>query len=102
LQCLQLLPVARVLWGRHASGDIAGFDLRCALASAILMSAIDNLLNGSMILPLLLVIGGLTPSLPISADTTARGQRSPRGVREFKDRTPARVQQSGRRMSKSV
>ncbi len=68
LECLQLLPVARVLWGRLAPGDIAGFDLRGALASAILMSAIDNLLNGSMILPLLLLVGGLsTPSLALSA-----------------------------------
>jgi hypothetical protein len=92
LECLQLLPIARAVWGPFDPGDIAGFDLRGALASAILMSAIDNLLNGSMILPLLLVIGGLsTPSLAVSASTTAKGQRSPRGVRETGDRTPARV-----------
>jgi hypothetical protein len=39
-------------------------SLRGGLAAAILMSAIDNLMNGSMILPLLIVIGGLSaPSL---------------------------------------
>ena len=105
LECLQLLPIARVLWGPFAPGDIAGFDLRGALASAILMSAIDNLMNGSMILPLLLVVGGLsTPSLAVSASTAARGQRSPRGVREIKDRAPARVQHflASHRMSKPV
>jgi hypothetical protein len=105
LECLQLLPIARVVWSPFAPGDIAGFDLRGALASAILMSAIDNLLNGSMILPLLLVVGGLsTPSLAVSASTTAKGQRSPRGVREIKDRTPARVQHflANRRMSKPL
>jgi len=105
LECLQLLPVARVAWCPFAPDDINGFDLRGALASAILMSAIDNLLNGSMILPLLLVIGGLsTPSLAVSASTTATGQRFPRGVREIKDRTPARVQHflASHRMSKPV
>ena len=105
LQCLQLLPIARALWRPFAPGNIADYDLRGALASAILMSAIDNLLNGSMILPLLLVIGGLSaPSLAVSATTTAKRQRAPRGVRDIKDRTPARAQHflAGNQMSKPV
>jgi hypothetical protein len=60
LECLQLVPVARVVWFPMARSDIQAFNLRHALAAAILMSAIDNLLNSSMILPLLLVIGGMS------------------------------------------
>jgi hypothetical protein len=60
LEGLQLLPVARVVWFPSGHGDEEGAALRSALAAAILMSAVDNLLNGSMILPLLLVIGGLS------------------------------------------
>jgi hypothetical protein len=68
LECLQLLPVGRILWSPLARGDTQGFDLRNALAAVILMSAIDNLLNGSMILPLVLVIGGLsTQRVAVSA-----------------------------------
>jgi hypothetical protein len=74
LECLQLLPIARTLWSPPARGDTQAFDLRNALAAAILMSAIDNLLNGSMILPLLLVIGGLSApaTSPSPSTTTAR------------------------------
>ena len=72
LEGLQLLPVARILWSPVARGDGEGFDLRNALAAAILMSAIDNLLNGSMILPLLLVIGGL------STETVAASAAAPK------------------------
>ncbi len=60
LQFLQLVPVARVVWFPLARSDIQAFNFRHALAAAILMSAIDNLLNSSMILPLLLVIGGVS------------------------------------------
>jgi hypothetical protein len=60
LECLQLLPVARVVWFPVARSDIQAFNLRHALGAAILMSAIDNLLNSAMILPLLLVIGGMS------------------------------------------
>jgi hypothetical protein len=35
-------------------------DLRLVLAAALLMTAIDNLLNSGMILPLVLVIGGMS------------------------------------------
>jgi hypothetical protein len=77
LECLQLLPVARILWSPLARGDTQGFDLRNALAAAILMAAIDNLLNGSMILPLLLVIGGLsTQTVAASAAAPKTPQRA--------------------------
>jgi hypothetical protein len=78
LECLQLLPVARILWSPLARGDTQGFDLRNALAAAILMSAIDNLLNGSMILPLVLVIGGLsTQGVAASAAAPKAPHRAP-------------------------
>ncbi len=80
LECLQLLPIARILGSplagsRLARGDTQAFDLRSALAAAILMSAIDNLLNGSMILPLLLVVGGL------STQTVAAAAAAPKTPR---------------------
>lgn len=62
LECLQFAPLAIAIWSPSARSDVAGHDLRFALAVVILMSAIDNLLNGSMILPLLLLAGGLSSS----------------------------------------
>jgi hypothetical protein len=94
LECLQLLPVTRVLWAPFARAPVDGLELRNALAAAILMSAIDNLLNGSMILPLLLVIGGLNaPSfaLPASVRPTAQ-RRSPRNW-ETRNRTSSPIRQ---------
>jgi hypothetical protein len=74
LECIQLVPVARILWAPRPDSDPSKFDLRSALAAAILMSAIDNLLNGSMILPLLLVIGGLSvPEFAASANRVPSG-----------------------------
>jgi hypothetical protein len=65
LEGLQLLPVARALRPPGLRLDAAAFHLRSALAAALLLSAVDNLLNGSMILPLCLLIGGLsTPFSP--------------------------------------
>jgi hypothetical protein len=94
LECLQLLPVARVLWAPFARGAIEGLELRNALAAAILMSAIDNLLNGSMILPLLLVIGGLSaPSFALAASVTPTAQRLTRRNWEPRSRTPSRIRQ---------
>lgn len=60
LESLLLIPVARVVWFPVARSDIEDFNLRHALAAAILMSAIDGLLNSSIILPLVLVIGGMS------------------------------------------
>ena len=76
LECIQLVPVARIFWSPHSNSDPSILDLQSALAGAILMSAIDNLLNGSMILPLLLVIGGLSaPSFAASANRVPTGMR---------------------------
>ncbi len=62
LHGLQLLPVARVWRASLARSSLEGLEMRAALAAVLLMSAIDSLLNSSMILPLLLVIGGLSAS----------------------------------------
>jgi hypothetical protein len=68
LECLQLLPAARVLWFSAPRLDMAACELRSAIAAVFLMSAIDNLLNGSMILPLCLLIGGMSaPNSVVSA-----------------------------------
>ena len=94
LECLQLLPVARVLWAPFARGAIEGLELRNALAAAILMSAIDNLLNGSMILPLLLVIGGLSaPGFALPASVRPTAQRRSRRNWETRSRTPSPIRQ---------
>jgi hypothetical protein len=60
LEAFQLAPVVRVVWFSLARSDIEYLNLRHALAAAILMTAVDNLLNSSMILPLLLIIGGMS------------------------------------------
>lgn len=60
LESFQLAPVIRVVWFSLARSDIEYLNLRHALAAAILMTAVDNLLNSSMILPLLLIIGGMS------------------------------------------
>jgi hypothetical protein len=65
LEGLQFLPVARGLRPPGFRLDASAFHLRSALATVLLMSTIDNLLNGSMILPLCLLIGGL--SAPLSS-----------------------------------
>ena len=60
LQAVQLIPVIRVVWFPLARSDIEDLNLRHAFVAVILMTAIDNLLNSAMILPLLLVIGGMS------------------------------------------
>lgn len=60
LEAMQLIPVVRVVWFPMARSDIESLNLRHALAAAILMSAVDNLLNSSMILPLVLIVGGMS------------------------------------------
>jgi hypothetical protein len=78
LQCLQLIPVARIFWSGPPGPNPSAFDLRSALAAAILMSAIDNLLNGSMILPILLAVGGLSaPLFAVSTRRVPSGMRRP-------------------------
>lgn len=56
---LQLLPLIRIIW--LASGErTETTQLRLILAGIILMTAVDNLFNGAMILPYLLIIGALS------------------------------------------
>ena len=59
LEGLQLIPVVRVVWFPLARSDIEDLNLRHAFVAVILMTAIDNLLNNAMILPLLVVMGGM-------------------------------------------
>jgi hypothetical protein len=90
LEGAQFLPVARAAWLPAdpedlrddfwlASTDVADPDLRLALGAVLLMAAIDNLLNSGMILPLALVIGGMSVWKPeeqqavIEADATIGG-----------------------------
>ena len=90
LEGAQFLPVARAAWLPAdpkdlrddfwpASTDVADPDLRLALGAVLLMAAIDNLLNSGMILPLALVIGGMSVWRPeeqqavIEADATIGG-----------------------------
>ena len=92
LESLQLLPVARVWWAPSTQGATEGLELRKALAAVLLMSAIDNLLNGSMILPLVLVIGGLSaPGFAPTAKAAPRLQRRRRAESRspLNPRTPA-------------
>lgn len=60
LETLQFVPVIRAIWFPVARSDIEYLNLRHALAAAILISAADNLLNSCMILPLLIIIGGMS------------------------------------------
>lgn len=71
LQALQFAPVLGAAWlpapreqlpGEDAKGHEKAWDsdLRPALGAVLLMAAIDNLLNSGMILPLALVIGGMS------------------------------------------
>jgi len=75
LEGLQFFPVARAAWlparregpgyeNLPANPDIADPDLRLALGAVLLLAAIDNLLNSGMILPVALVIGGMSASRP--------------------------------------
>jgi hypothetical protein len=61
LETMQFLPVFGMVWFPLARDNLAETALRPALAAVILLAAMDNLLNGSMILPLMLVIGGIMP-----------------------------------------
>jgi hypothetical protein len=54
-----LLPIVRALRPPADGAAAIQPDLRPALAALILMVVIDNLLNGAMILPYLLIMGGL-------------------------------------------
>jgi hypothetical protein len=52
-------------------------DLRLTLAAALLLAAIDNLMNSGMILPLVLVIGGMSAHSPAAGDVEAGVEDGP-------------------------
>jgi hypothetical protein len=60
MEAMLLIPVVRAIWVPLARSDIGYTNMRHTLSAAVLISAIDSLLNSSFILPLMLVIGGMT------------------------------------------
>jgi hypothetical protein len=60
LEGLMLIPALRAVWFPLARSDVRYMNMRHTLSAAVLLSAIDSLLNSSIILPLLLVVGGMT------------------------------------------
>lgn len=60
LESLLLIPALRAVWFPLARSDVGYTNMRHTLSAAVLISAADSLLNSSLILPLLLVIGGMT------------------------------------------
>jgi hypothetical protein len=62
VESVLLLPVARAAWRSRANGQVEGMDICRAAASAVLLSTLDSFLNGSLILPILILIGGLVGS----------------------------------------
>jgi hypothetical protein len=60
LEALLLIPALRAVWFPLARSDIGYTNMRHTLSAAVLISAIDSLLNSAIILPLLLVIGGMS------------------------------------------
>jgi hypothetical protein len=60
LEALLLIPALRAVWFPLARSDIGYTNMRHTLSAAVLISAVDSLLNSAIILPLLLVIGGMT------------------------------------------
>ena len=75
LESLQLLPVARTIFFPRARSSIEADYLRHLLAAAILMSAIDSLLNSAVILPLLLAVGSLSAPGPFAVGVGASEHR---------------------------
>jgi len=92
LEALLLIPALRAVWFPLARSDIGYTNMRHTLSAAVLISAIDSLLNSAIILPLLLVIGGmtiwsttdteveikLTRSRASAGSTPRRGSQNPR------------------------
>jgi hypothetical protein len=76
LEALLLIPALRVVWFPLARSDIGYTNMRHTLSAAVLISAIDSLLNGSMILPLLLVIGGMTNWMTTDAEVELKFDKS--------------------------
>jgi hypothetical protein len=60
LEAALLIPALRAVWFPLAKSDIGYTNMRHTLSAAVLISAVDSLLNSAILLPLLLVIGGMT------------------------------------------
>jgi hypothetical protein len=59
LGSILFLPVIRTAWSSSGGNDSDNSNLRLALVAVILMIAFDDLLNSAMMLPYLLIMGGL-------------------------------------------
>ena len=79
LESLQLLPVVRAIFVPRARSSIEANYLRYLLAAAILMSAIDSLLNSAVILPLLLAVGSLSAPSPVTVGVGTSEHRLRKG-----------------------
>lgn len=66
------MPVFRAAWSTANKIDANHSNLRLAVVGLILMIAFDGLLNGSMILPYLVIMGGMT-----SGDASLVARASP-------------------------
>jgi hypothetical protein len=58
-ETIMFLPIMRAVWPLARGYAHNEPSIRLAMAALIMMVAIDNLLNGAMILPYLLVMGGM-------------------------------------------
>ncbi|MBB6142813.1 type IV secretory pathway VirB3-like protein [Silvibacterium bohemicum] len=83
LEALQVVPVIRAIWFPLTKSDIEYLNLRHALAAAILITAVDNLLNSSMILPLLLVMGGMSTWKSAAAEVSVTVDIGPELLEEL-------------------
>jgi hypothetical protein len=86
LEAVLLIPALRVVWFPLARSDIGYTNMRHTLSAAVLISAIDSLLNSSMILPLLLVIGGMTiwSTTDIEVEIKFENSRASTGTRGWR------------------
>ena len=74
------LPILRTAWPSTTGAQLNDSSLRFALAAVILMVALDSLLNGALILPYLLLMGGLASgnkSLPPERAPSPRASIKP-------------------------
>jgi hypothetical protein len=60
LALILFLPVIIAVWASAPGNSSVQFDLRLMMVALILLVAFDNLLNGAMILPYLLIFAGMT------------------------------------------
>jgi hypothetical protein len=91
LEALQVIPVIRAIWFPLARSDIEYLNLRHALAAAILITAVDNLLNSAMIMPMLLIMGGMSTWASAASEVNVTLETRPEIVDEV-DRIPDHVE----------